>query len=90
MTQLCVDTAPTLDWMKGHIEPTAGTADATATPSWPVSGQRAMIEKVLTSFRKRTSQAKLILDARGGIFFACRALVGNFPEFQYRIAVSER
>jgi hypothetical protein len=34
---------------EGHVEPTAGTAVATATPSSPVFGQRATIEKVLNS-----------------------------------------
>jgi hypothetical protein len=49
LTQLCVDAAPTPDRTKGHIEPTAGTAEATATPSCPVRGHRAVMEKVFVS-----------------------------------------
>jgi hypothetical protein len=77
------------DRMKGHIEPTAGTADATDTPIWPLRGHRAMMEKVLASLVKRTSHAKLILNTGGGGFLARRALVGDFTELQYRIPVGQ-
>ena len=42
-------TAPIPALMYGQRLPTAGTALATATPSCPVRGQRATIEKVLSS-----------------------------------------
>ena len=48
-THACVDTAPTPGLTYGQMEPTAGTAVLTATPSWPVRGQWATMEKVIRS-----------------------------------------
>ncbi len=49
LTQDWVLTAPTPARTKGQIEPTAGTAEATATPNSPVEAQRATMEKVFAS-----------------------------------------
>ena len=44
----CVAIAPTPACTCGTAAPTAGTAVDTATPKAPVSGSRAMIEKVMS------------------------------------------
>jgi hypothetical protein len=47
-THACVATAPTPLRANGQSPPTPGTLVDTATPSSPVRGQRATIEKVLS------------------------------------------
>src|SRR5262245_42876408 len=49
LTNDCVATAPTRGRAKGQSAPTAGTAVHTATPTMPVRGQRAAMEKVLST-----------------------------------------
>ena len=47
MTQDWVAMAPTPSRMNGQMPPTPGTAVETATPTMPVRGQRAAMEKVM-------------------------------------------
>src|SRR5687767_9765600 len=90
LTQDWVLTAPTLARTKGQMEPTAGTADATATPNSPVRSQRATMEKVLASIlmaRSSASDPQVPFECRRRISMRHVALLHDLADFQDRVAV---
>src|SRR5690349_15265934 len=58
--------APTPTATNGQSAPTANDLVLTATPNWPVSAQRAVIEKVMVRSFERRRRASIFARSPGG------------------------